>query len=97
MNKQKQKPQEMLEFKMNKEMETFSFSPPITLVEERKGLIAVTSFETTNSVFNTTDNNNSLSTIILGHWNSKDSEQLFNKLNKLLELRSEHDLEINVK
>ena len=33
-------------------METFSFSPPINLVEEGKWLIAVTSFEATNSVFN---------------------------------------------
>ena len=33
----KTKPQETLEFKMNKQMQTFSFSPPINLVEEVNG------------------------------------------------------------
>ena len=32
----KTKPQETLEFKMNKQMQTFSFNPPINLVEEGK-------------------------------------------------------------
>ena len=32
----KTKPQKLLEFKMNKQMETFSFSPPIYSVEEEK-------------------------------------------------------------
>ena len=45
--KRKTKPQETLEFKM----QIFSFSPPTNLVEEGKWLIAVTSFEATNSVF----------------------------------------------
>ena len=30
------KPQETLEFKMNKQRQTFSFNPPINLVEEGK-------------------------------------------------------------
>ena len=30
----KNSPQETHEFKMNKQMETFSFSPPINLIEE---------------------------------------------------------------
>ena len=52
------KPQETLEYKMNKQMETFSFNPPINLSEEGKWLLAVTSFEATNSVFNITSENN---------------------------------------
>ena len=35
------KPQETLEFKMNKQMQTFSFNPPINLVEEGKWFMAV--------------------------------------------------------
>ena len=37
----KTKPQETLEFKMNKQMQTFSFNPPINLLEEGKWLLAV--------------------------------------------------------
>ena len=36
----KTKPQETVEFKMNKQMQTFSFNPPINLVEEGKWLLA---------------------------------------------------------
>ena len=32
-----------------------------------------------------------------GHWNSEDGEEFFNKLTKLLELKSENDLELFVK
>ena len=42
-------------------MKTFSTSPPINLSEEEKWLLAVTSFESTNSVFKITDENNILS------------------------------------
>ena len=41
----KTKPQETLEFKMKKQMQTFSFSPAINLVEEGKWLLGVSSFE----------------------------------------------------
>ena len=41
----KTKPQETLEFKMNKQVQTFSFSPPINLSEEGKWLLVVSSFE----------------------------------------------------
>ena len=47
----KTKPQETLEFKMNKQMETFSSNHTINLPEEGKRLLAVISFEATNSVF----------------------------------------------
>ena len=55
----KTKPKETLEFKMNKQMQTFSFTPPRNLLEEGKWLLAVTSFECTNSVFDITNENNS--------------------------------------
>ena len=58
--KKKTKPQEKLEFKLNEQMQTFSFDPPIILVEGGKWLLAVTPFEATNSVFNTSKENNSL-------------------------------------
>ena len=64
----KTKPQETLEVKMNTQKQTFSFNPPINLSEDLKWLLAVTSFETTNSVFNVADENNSFSISILGHW-----------------------------
>ena len=38
----KTRPQEALEFKLNKQMETFSFSTSISISEEGKGLLAVT-------------------------------------------------------
>ena len=53
------KPQETLEFKMNKQMQTFSFNARINLVEEGKWLLGLSSFDCTNSVFNITNDNNS--------------------------------------
>ena len=38
----KTKPQETLEFKLNKQMETFSLNHPINLAEKSKWLLAVT-------------------------------------------------------
>ena len=87
------KPQETLEFKMNKQSQTFSFNPPINLIEEGKWLIAVSSFECTNSVFNITDDNNSFSIIIPGHYETEFAEKIIDDLNKLLELKS---LELHV-
>ena len=87
------KPQETLEFKMNKQMQTFSFNPPINLIEEDKWLLAVSSFECTNSVFNITNENNSFSKIIPGHYQNKSDEKTIDDLNKLLELKS---LELHV-
>ena len=87
------KPQETLEFKMNKQMQTFSFNPPINLVEEGKWLLAVSSFECTNSVFNITNENNSFSIIVPGHYQNESDEKTIDDLNKLLELKS---LELHV-
>ena len=90
----KTKPQETLEFKMNKQTQTFSFNPPINLIEEDKWLLAVSSFECTNTVFNITDENNSFSIFIPGHYLNESDEKTINDLNKLLELKS---LELHVK
>ena len=89
----KTKPQETLEFKMNKQRQTFSFNPPINLVEEDKWLLAVSSFECINSVFNVTDENNSFSIIIPIHWEAEFDEKTIDEVNRLLELRS---LELHV-
>ena len=88
------KPQETLEFKMNKQRQTFSFNPPINLIEEDKCLLAVSSFECTNSVFNITDDNNSFSIIILAHWETEFAEKIIDEVNRLLEFRS-LDLHVN--
>ena len=89
----KTKPQETLEFKMNEQRQIFSFNPPINLVEEDKWLLAVSSFECTNSVFNISDDNNSFSIIIPAHWETEFAEKIIDEVNRLLELRS---LELHV-
>ena len=53
---------------MDKQMQIFSFNPLINLSEEGKWLLAVTSIEATNSVFNITKGNSSFSISIPGHW-----------------------------
>ena len=76
----KTKPQETFDINMNEQMQTFSFSPPINLVEEGKWLIGVTSFECTNSVFNITNENNSFSITIPGLWQTKSDEKSIDEL-----------------
>ena len=63
----KTKPQELLEFKKKKHMESFSFNPPINTFEEGKWLLAVTSFEATNSVFKLPSEKKSFAISIPGH------------------------------
>ena len=89
----KTKPEETLEFKMNKQMQSFSFNPPINLLEEGKWLMAVSLFDCTNSVFNITNENNSFSIIIPGHYETEFAEKTTDDLNKILELKS---LELHV-
>ena len=89
----KTKPQEALEFKMNKQMQIFSFNPSINVVEEGKWLLAVSSLECTISVLNITNENNSFSIIIPGHHKTEFAEKVINDLNKLNELKS---LELHV-
>ena len=62
-------------------------------MKKANGLLAVSLFECTNSVFNITNENNSFSIIIPGHYQNKSDEKTINDLNKLLELKS---LELHV-
>ena len=89
----KARPQETLEFKMTRSKQTFSFNLPLNLVEAGKWLMAASLFDCTNSVFNITNENNSFSIIIPGHYETESAEKTIDELNKLLELRS---LEIHV-
>ena len=73
---------------MNKQLQTFSFNPPINLFGEGKWLLAVSSFECTHSVFNITNENNSFSIIRPGHYKTEFAEKIINDLNKVLELKS---------
>ena len=50
------KPQETLEFKMNKQKESFSFDIPLELPEQ--WMMGVTSLEVYNTVYNITEKNN---------------------------------------
>ena len=90
----KSKPQETLEFKMIRSKQTFSFNPPIDLVEEGKWLLAVSLFDCTVFVFDITNKNNSFSLDIPGHWETKSAEKTIDELKKLLELDS---VELHVK
>ena len=92
----KTKPQETLEFRMKKQRQTFSFNPPINLLEEGKWLLAVSLFECTNSVFNITNENNSFSIIIPGHYETESAQKTIDELKKLLELRSQNGIELHV-
>ena len=75
-------------------MQTFSFSPPINLVEEGEWLLGVSFFDYTNSVFNINNENNSFSITVPGHWQTKSDQKTINELNKVLELGS---LELHVR
>ena len=55
--------------------------------------MAVSLFNCTSSVFNTTNENNSFSIIIPGHYRNKSDEKTIDDLNKLIELKS---LELHV-
>ena len=91
----KTKPQETLEFKMIQSKQTFSFNPPVNLSEEGKRLLGVTLFDCTNTVFNITNENNSFSITIPGHWNSESAEKTVGKLREILEL-DKKDLSLHI-
>ena len=84
----KTRSQETFDFKMSKQTQLFSFNPSKNLVEEDKWLLAVSSFECTNSVFNVTDENNSFSVIIPAHWETEFAENFIDEVNRILELKS---------
>ena len=94
----KTEPQETLEFKMSRQMQTFSFNPPLKLVEEGKWLLAVTFFDANNSVFHITDEDNSFSIIIPGSWRIPNylEDNVFDELKNLVKLKSENNNELHV-
>ena len=73
-------------------METFLFNPPINLVEEGKWFLAVTFFETTNSVFNITNENNTFSMSIPGCWRIPNflEDGIIDKLKNILKFESQN-------
>ena len=78
-------------------METFSFNTPTNLIEEGNWLLGVTPFECTSYVFNKTDENNSFSISSPSYWTPQHGEELINKINKFLQLRSENDIKLHAK
>ena len=90
------RPQETLEFILNKQMETLSFSPPINLFEEGKCFLGLTSFQATNSVFNETNENNSFSLTKPGFWSSRGGAASRNRQWECLALRAQNDFELHV-
>ena len=94
----KTRPQETLEFKMNKQMQYFSFSPPINSVKEDKWFSGVSSFECKISVFNITNKNNSFSITVPGCWRIANylEDGIIDKLKNLLNLRSQNDIKLHV-
>ena len=89
-------PQETLEFELDEQKKTFSFSSPLNLSEKGKCLLAVTSFEPTNPVFEINDENNSFSDTTPGYWSSRGGAEIINKLQELLEMRHNSDVELHV-
>ena len=77
------KPQETLEFKMNKQKESFSFDIPLELPE--KWMMDVTSLEVYNTVYNITGNNNSFLIELDSDVMYKISEIKFGEITKLFE------------
>ena len=92
----KTKLQETLEFKMNKQMHVFSFSPPINLVEEGKRLLRVTSFACTNSVFKLTAKPIARQSLYQDIGKPSLLKKTIDELNKLLDLRSQNEFELHV-
>ena len=90
------KPQETIELRLKKQKETFSFNPPINLGEERKWLLAVTSFEAINSVFSLIGENKIFLISTPGQRSPEGSGENIDKVNELLEFRSQSDLELHV-
>ena len=56
------KPQETLDFKMNKQKESFSFDIPLELPEQ--WMMGVTSLEVYNTVYNISEKNNKLKILL---------------------------------
>ena len=78
-------------------MEASSFSPRINLNGDGEWLLAVTSFERTNCVFNIIDENNSFSNSTLTYQTAIGGEETFNKITELSELLPQNDIELHLK
>ena len=90
----KTKPQGTLEFKMIRLKQIISFNPPMNLLEQGNCLLGLSSLDCTNSVFSISDENNSFSINIPGHWEIEFHRKTFAKIDELIQLRS---LELHVK
>ena len=80
-------------------MQIFTFNLPTNFVEKGKWLVAVISFEETNSVCIITDENNGFSISTLELWSSRGVAETIHKLQKLLELdpqNSQNVIELHV-
>ena len=84
----KTKPQETLEFKIIRSKQTFSFNPLINLLKEGKWLLALSLLDCPNFVLNITNENNSFSINMPGHWETEFDRKAFAKTKELIELRS---------
>ena len=93
MEQTKTKPQEILEFKMNKQVQTFSFNPSKNLLEEGKWLLGLSLLECTNSVFDITNETNRFQSLYQVTIKTYLMKKTIDNLNKILELKS---LELHV-
>ena len=99
LEKTKSGPQETLDFIMHKQMETFSFSPPVNLSEGEKWPIALNSFETTHFVFNITNENKILKSSIPCYRRSPNylEDWFTDRLKNLLKLKFQKDFDLLVR
>ena len=77
-------------------MDTFLFSPPINFSEEKKLLLTVTSFETTNSIFIISTGSKCFSITTQGSCTSEGGGEFISKLNEKLEIRSQSYIELHI-
>ena len=94
----KTKPQETLEFVLDKQMQSLLFSLPMDSSEEGKWLLAVISFEETNSLFTITDENNSFSISMPGRCRTPNysKDNIIDELKNLLKFKSEKDIGLHM-
>ena len=78
-------------------MEIFSINFPINFFEEGRWLLAVNSFEATNSVFNIKNGENRFLVTTPKQWIPEGGDEPINKLNDILELRSQNDFGLHGK
>ena len=70
-------------------MQTISFNDPISIIDDGKWLITVTTCEANNTAFNKTDENYSFSITTPGYWSYRGAADTIKKLKQLLGLRSQ--------